>query len=69
MNKNWINYYIYLETLRRSGVTNMYGAAIYLQEHFDMDYSLAVIILGNWMDYYDLIINYLTQNNLIEGEN
>ena len=30
-------YYSYLDELRRSGITNMWGAASYLKEEFDVD--------------------------------
>ncbi|KKL13319.1 hypothetical protein LCGC14_2526910, partial [marine sediment metagenome] len=30
-------YYTYLDELRRSGITNMWGAAPYLQEAFNID--------------------------------
>ncbi len=45
-------YWIFLEKLRRSGVTNMYGAAPYLQAEFDLSYEEAKQILINWMKNY-----------------
>jgi hypothetical protein len=39
----------YLNTLRESGVTNMFGAALYLQEAFDISKSEAKTILALWM--------------------
>lgn len=45
-------YWIYLEELRRSGITNMYGAARYLAERFDLDFYAARLILADWMKNY-----------------
>ena len=46
-------YWIYLEELRRSGVTNMYGAAPYLMEAFGLSKREAVEILADWMRNYN----------------
>lgn len=46
-------YWIYLEKLRRSGVTNMYGATPYLQEEFKISYKRAKDILTDWMRHYN----------------
>lgn len=46
-------YWIYLENLRRSGVTNMYGAAPYLQEAFGLSRSDAIVVLAEWMRNYN----------------
>lgn len=48
-------YFSYLEELRESGATNMFGAASYLQEHFPElrhDSHRAHEILQAWMDSY-----------------
>ena len=45
-------YFDYLDTLRESGVTNMYGAAPYLQQEFpelSYDHAQAVYVLQRWM--------------------
>tara|TARA_R100000315_G_C5227558_1_gene138566 strand:+ start:1657 stop:1815 length:159 start_codon:yes stop_codon:yes gene_type:complete len=41
--------YKYLDDLRDSGVTNMYGAGQYLQQEFGMDKYEAREVLANWM--------------------
>ena len=46
-------YWIYLEKLRRSGETNMYGAVPYLQNEFDLDKREAKDILIDWMQNYN----------------
>jgi len=46
-------YWIYLEELRRSGITNMYGAAPYLQQEFGLDKLDARQILADWMKNYN----------------
>ena len=51
MTKN--EHWIYLENLRRSGVTNMYGAAPYLAEYFDLTLEEADQILRRWMRNYN----------------
>lgn len=45
-------YWIYLEELRRSGVTNMFGAVPYLMGEFDLDRREARAILVDWMNNY-----------------
>ena len=39
----------YLDDLRESGITNMFGAAPYIQEEFDMDEKDARETLSFWM--------------------
>ena len=46
-------YWIYLENLRRSGVTNMYGAVPYLQQEFNISKQEAIKILADWMNKYN----------------
>lgn len=46
-------YHIYLEKLRRSGETNMFGATPYLMKEFDLPYAEAVKILVLWMSTYN----------------
>lgn len=53
MAKTTNEYWIYLENLRRSGVTNMYGAAPYLAAAFDLDNKEARKILIDWMENYN----------------
>lgn len=46
-------YYTYLDELRRSGITNMWGAAPYLKDAFDMDdITVARNILKDWQDTF-----------------
>jgi len=42
-------YFDYLEILRKSGVTNMFGAAPYLEQEFGLDRREARTILKQWM--------------------
>ena len=46
-------YWVYLEKLRRSGVTNMFGAAPYLQAEFGLSKVEAREILSSWMNNYN----------------
>lgn len=52
-NPAWEEYYIFLEILRESGVTNMFGASPYLVKHFDLDKKKANDVLRSWMRNYD----------------
>jgi len=45
-------YYEYLNALRESGVVNMFGAGVYLQERFDLSRYDAKVILLAWMEQY-----------------
>lgn len=47
--KTWL----YLEWLRRSGQTNMYGATPYLINEFWLNEEEAKKILVNWMENYN----------------
>ena len=54
--EEWYEYYVYLEELRQSGVTNMFGAAPYLQEAYGLNPREARKVLGNWMDNYSELL-------------
>lgn len=45
--------FIYLNTLRRSGATNMFGAAEYLTWEFGFNKVEAREILGQWMRWVE----------------
>jgi len=52
MNKQQ-EYFKYLDNLRESGTTNMFGAALYLQGAFDeLDGVAARKVLQEWMNSY-----------------
>lgn len=53
MAKTKNKYWIYLEELRKSGVTNMFGAAPYLEKAFDLSHREATQILADWMKNYN----------------
>ena len=40
---------IYLDDLRESGITNMYGAGSYIQDTFGLDMKTAHAMLAEWM--------------------
>ena len=42
----------YLDTLRETGVVNMFGATPYVQEAFDLTKAEARAILKEWMETY-----------------
>ena len=56
VNQDRLEYYSYLENLRQSGVVNMFGAAPYLADAFNIDKNTAREILSDWMKNYDEII-------------
>tara|TARA_R110000787_G_scaffold70091_1_gene155815 strand:- start:13333 stop:13518 length:186 start_codon:yes stop_codon:yes gene_type:complete len=39
----------YLDNLRESGVTNMFGAGVYLENEFGLEKKEARKVLANWM--------------------
>jgi hypothetical protein len=42
----------FLDHLRQSGVTNMFGAGPYLQEQFDIDRHQAREVVLDWMENF-----------------
>ena len=46
-------YFDFLDELRESGVTNMFGASPYLVEEFGIDRGTAQRILIEWMRTFD----------------
>lgn len=42
----------YLDTLRETGVTNMFGAGPYLEQAFDIDRREAKNVVLEWMKTY-----------------
>ena len=55
--EEWIEYYVYLEELRQSGETNMFGASPYLQSEFGLGRREAIKVLSNWMENYDELLD------------
>ena len=52
--EEWEEYYKVLEGIRRTGITNMFGAAPYLKEFCpELSKDEASEILCNWMANYD----------------
>ena len=51
MNPN-TRYFEYLTNLRDSGVTNMFGAAVYLQRDFGLSRQESRDILLKWMESF-----------------
>ncbi len=47
------DYFEYLDTLRESGVTNMFAATPYLVEHFKITMFEARKVLVEWMETFD----------------
>lgn len=48
-----VEYFEYLDELRESGATNMFGARPYLQEDHGLDRGEASAILTAWMETFD----------------
>ena len=48
----WIRYFEYLDGLRKSGVTNMFGAAPYVSGRFGTTKQEARTILAKWMETF-----------------
>ena len=52
INPDWEKYFTYLDALRASGITNMWGATPYLQNEFEeleRNHRLASKIMISWM--------------------
>jgi hypothetical protein len=45
--------FVYLDELRESGVTNMYGAGPYVEDEFDVDRRTARSLVVEWMETFD----------------
>lgn len=43
----------YLDDLRKSGITNMFGAGPYVEDAFDLDKATARKMLGEWMRTFE----------------
>lgn len=50
---NMEKHFVYLDALRKSGATNMFGAAPYLAEAFDMPIKEARVVLQKWASTFD----------------
>ena len=44
-------YYMYLNRLRESGITNMWGSPAYLKDEFYLDKKDAKAIVSSWMKW------------------
>lgn len=65
INEEWKEYYILLEGIRESGITNMWGASPYLAEFADIDIKLASKILCSWITNYDKLKELYWPNSKI----
>jgi len=55
-NKEWIEHYQFLESLRQSGVVNMYGAGPYLAKAAGIDSYEALDVMASWMENYEDLV-------------
>ena len=55
-NEEWAEYYIYLEELRQSGVTNMFGAVPYLNSEFPYMQNAREVLMS-WMGNYQKLVD------------
>jgi len=42
----------YLDDLRESGITNMFGASPYVEQEFELDRKTAINVLKYWMESF-----------------
>lgn len=47
------DYFYYLDCLRESGATNMWGAGSFLEEEYGMNGSQSKVVLLAWMRSFD----------------
>lgn len=48
-----VEVFTFLDDLRDSGITNMFGAAPYIMQEFNLNRSDAIKLLTEWMKSYD----------------
>ena len=48
----WKEYYVFLEDLRESGITNMFGSPQFLRDTFDVGRRTSMKIVASWMENY-----------------
>lgn len=53
MNVSKEEVFVYLDELRESGVTNMFGAGPYVEDEFDVDRRTARSLVVEWMETFD----------------
>lgn len=53
INEEWSEYYQTLETIRRSGIVNMWGASPVLADWEEISEELATKVLLSWISNYD----------------
>ena len=53
INEEWSGYYQTLETIRRSGIVNMWGASPVLADWEEISEELATKVLLSWISNYD----------------
>lgn len=51
--KRWAQFFDFLDELRESGVTNMFGSAPYVMEAFSLGRDDASHVVGRWMKTFD----------------
>lgn len=58
INHEWDKYYEVLESIRKSGKINMWGASLLLAKECQLDEDLARGILISWIYNYDKLCNF-----------
>jgi len=53
----------YLNDLRESGATNMFGARPYLQEEFGLERKEASAVLAEWMETFKKPVNVTSEQS------
>lgn len=63
-----LDYYCWLEELRRGGKINMYESVPMLAEEFGISMSYAKDVVIDWMSNYKNITKYIKQSGLLKEE-
>lgn len=58
-NPEWMEYYIYLENLRQSGIVNVFGASPFLARRYGLTEKKADEVLGSWMENYEALLEVM----------
>ena len=58
----------FLDNLRETGITNMYGATPYIEQRFGVNYEEAKQFLVTWMDTYGTRMAHQFTGPLVEED-
>jgi len=51
--ESWNKFFEFLDNLRDSGVTNMFGASEYLESQYGLGHKESLVVLALWMKTFE----------------